>query len=114
MTARSLLAAPIWGVFPVPVLEVLEVWPGPSRITSVIPVAAAAGSSPDKRGIFKEAACADPRKQLQPTHRQVGTLVQFFDPSLVQHQGWSRVPDPGLVLSLGAKVDCLQAVPWEG
>jgi hypothetical protein len=27
---------------------------------------------------------------------------------------WSRVPAPGLVLSLGAKVDSRQAVPREG
>ena len=32
-------------------------------------------------------------------------LVQSVGPSLVQHQGWSRVPAPWQVLSLGAKVE---------
>ena len=59
-------------------------------------------------------SCAVLRKQDLPTDLQVGTLVQSVGPSLVQHQGQSRVPAPGLVLYLGAKVDCQQAVLWEG
>ena len=72
---------------------------------------------PAPQVVFKEATvgCAVLRKQQQPTDRQVGTLVQldFVGPSLVKNQGWSRVPAPGLVLSLGAKVDSKQT-PSQG